>query len=247
MVSSCGRSHAGKVRYRNEDAFADRPDLGLFVVADGMGGAQAGDKASRTTADILIKQLEKPSAQPGRSLANAVILANTMILTVGRVNPDFEGMATTVTALLLDPPKGYVASVGDCRLYRLRGGELSCLTKDDSWVADIAKTLGLTDEEIHGHPYRNVLTQALGGEEKVEFEVDEIQLQSGDLFLLCSDGLHGVVEEQTILRVLKSAEPLEKRCEALIEAAFVCGAPDNVTALLVEWQSERDTDESKAA
>ena len=156
MVSSCGRSHAGKVRYQNEDTFADRRDLGLFVVADGMGGAQAGDRASRTAVRALVGQFEKWSDRSARSLANAMILANTLIYTAAHANSDFEGMATTVTALLLDPPEACVASVGDSRLYLVRDGELSRLTKDDSWVADIAKTLGLTDEEIQGHPYRNL-------------------------------------------------------------------------------------------
>ncbi len=240
MVSSCGRSHVGKVRSRNEDTFADKPDLGLFTVADGMGGANAGDRASKIAVRALVGQFEKWSDRSARSLANAMILANTLIYTAAQANADFEGMATTVTALLLDPPTGYVASVGDSRLYLVRDGELSRLTKDDSWVADIAKTLGLTDEEIVGHPYRNVLTQALGGEEKVEFEVDEIQLQPGDLFLLCSDGLHGVVEEKAILGILKGSIALQAKCDALIEAALASGGPDNVTALLVEWPTQQD-------
>ena len=196
------------------------------------------DRASKTAVDALVGQFERSSSPSARSLANAVILANSLIHTEAHANPDCEDMATTVTALLLDPPKGYVASVGDSRLYVLRDGRLSCLTEDDSWAADIAKPIGLTDEEIQQHRYRNVLTQALGSKENVEFEVDEMELESGDLFLLCSDGLHGIVEEQMILRVLKSRVALEKRCEALIEAALAQEARDNVTALLVEWEAE---------
>ena len=201
-----------------------------------MGGAKAGDRASKIAVRALVGQFEKWSDRSARSLANAMIRANTLIYTAAQANADFEGMATTVTALLLDPPTGYVASVGDSRLYLVRDGELSRLSKDDSWVADIAKTLGLTDEKIEGHPYQHVLTQAVGGQEQVKFEVDEIQLQPGDLFLLCSDGLHGVVEEKAILGILTRPTALKAKCDALIEAAFSCGVPDNVTALLVEWK-----------
>ena len=243
---SCGKSHPGNVRFRNEDSFVDKPELGLYVVADGLGGGKAGHRASRTVVNVLVREFEKSGVAAARNLANAVVLANTMILTTARTNRDCTGMATTVTALVLEPPMGYAVSVGDSRLYRLRGDELSCLTKDDSWAVEIAKPNGATEESIAEHPFRHVLTKAIGGKPQVEFEVDEIELEPGDLFLLCSDGLYGVVEEDMILDVMRTPASLEGRCEALIGVALSAGGPDNITALLVECRGEKEDAGSKS-
>ncbi len=241
MINSYGMSHVGLVRSNNEDSFVAQPEIGLFVVADGMGGAQAGEKASRIAVDTLVAEIEKDGGKtPAESLARAVRLANQNVRWAAEQNPQDSGMGTTVVAMLVQPPKAYIISVGDSRAYLRTGSDLYCVTSDHTWVNEVGRELGLTDEQLRTHPYRNVLTKAVGAEEQIEPEAQEIELSPGDLMLLCSDGLHSVAGENALLDILDRPVSLQKKCEALLEAALEKGAPDNVTAVLVENAPEQD-------
>ena len=235
MIRAYGMSHVGMVRSNNEDSFATVPELGLFIVADGMGGAKAGEKASRIAVETVVAEMRRagPNATP-EMLAEAVQLANQNIRWEAEQNPQDAGMGTTIVAALVREPKAHIVNVGDSRGYIQTSGELYCVTSDHSWVNEVGRGLGLSEEQLRSHPYRNVLTKAVGAEDRVEVAVEEIELLPGDVLLLCSDGLHGVAGEGALFDVLARQEVLRLKCEALIASALERGAPDNVTAVLVE-------------
>jgi protein phosphatase len=211
------------------------PELGLFVVADGMGGAQAGELASAIAIETIVQGVR--CAAPSRTseiLVQAIAEANRNILAQANENPDYQGMGTTVVAVLVNPPAAHVASVGDSRLYRLQEGRLARITSDQTWVNEVGRSLGLTDEQIHTHPFRNVLTMAVGARERIDIHHHELTLGKGDLLLLCSDGLHGVLPEEELAGVLSSDRPLPEIAADLIARARARGGPDNITAVLVQ-------------
>lgn len=235
MIRHFGITDLGCSRPSNEDSFVLEPELGLFIVADGMGGAQAGEKASSIAVETMVGCVR--DATPVRSeevLAEAVRAANTRILELAAANPEFRGMGTTVVAVLLEPPGAHVLSVGDSRVYLLRGGALERVTVDQTWVNEIGRTLGLTEEQIHSHPFRNVLTMAVGSRESIEMRAYELQLEPGDLLLLCSDGLHGQVTDPELAETLRADGSLADKAAGLVNKARAAGGPDNITAVLVE-------------
>ncbi len=235
MIRSYGISDVGKVRTNNEDSFAERPEMSFFAVADGMGGAQAGELASRITIDTLVERIGGLGDAAGLDdLAAAVEEANRNVRARAVENPELSGMGTTAVAVLVRPPKAYLVNVGDSRAYRIREGRLELVSSDHSWVNEVGRGLGLTDEQLRGHPYRNVLTRAVGAEDELEVQRIEIDFPPGDVILLCSDGLHGVAGEETLREILSRPSSLEEKCRDLIEATLDLGAPDNVTAVLIE-------------
>ena len=235
MIRSYGMSHVGRVRTNNEDSYVSRPELNLYAVADGMGGAQAGERASQITVSTLVEEVERCGAFAGiEDLAAAVREANRRVRAEARDTPEFAGMGTTVVAALVHTNRIQIVNVGDSRAYLQSGGDLYCVTTDHSWVNEVGRGLGLSDEQLRTHPYRNVLTKAIGAEEQVEVQKLEIDFRPGDLLLLCSDGLHGVSGDHVIQETLRHSNGLRERCEALIDATLERGAPDNITAVLVE-------------
>jgi serine/threonine protein phosphatase PrpC len=235
VVDCIGLSDVGLARASNEDAYAVEPELGLFLVADGMGGAQAGERASAIAVETIVQRIRQAgAARTPESLVEAIQLANRNVLEQAAAYPEYEGMGTTVVAVLLDPPSGHVASVGDSRLYLYREAQLERVTSDQTWVNEVGRRLGLTEEQIQVHPFRNVLTMAVGAREKIEVRQYKLELRPGDLLLLCSDGLHGVIEEQGLAEVLADGANLQERVEVLIRRAREAGGPDNITAVLVE-------------
>lgn len=235
MIRSYGMSHVGRVRTNNEDSYVTRPELNLFAVADGMGGAQAGERASQITIQTVVEEVERAGAFAGiDDLVDAVQEANRRVRTGARETPEFAGMGTTVVAALVHANRVQIVNVGDSRAYLLSGGDLYCVTTDHSWVNEVGRGLGLSDEQLRTHPYRNVLTKAVGAEEYVDVQKLEIEFRAGDVLLLCSDGLHGISGDHTIHDVLRRGGGLRERCEALINATLERGAPDNITAILVE-------------
>ncbi|MDA1315706.1 MAG: Stp1/IreP family PP2C-type Ser/Thr phosphatase [Acidobacteria bacterium] len=235
MIDSYGTSDVGLVRSHNEDCYVVNQEQGLFAVADGMGGAQAGETASRIAIDTLIAEVSQDGPRASAAtLERAVRLANRNVRWEAEQNPAYEGMGTTVVAALARPAKLYLINVGDSRCYLWTAGELFCVTADDSWVNDVGRGLGLSEEQLRVHPYRNVLTKAVGAEEDLQVKAQEIDFLPGDTLLICSDGLHGVAGEDALLEVLKRPASLEARCQALVEAALAKGAPDNVTVVLVQ-------------
>jgi PPM family protein phosphatase len=238
----------GRRRLGNEDAFVCDPPL--FAVADGMGGAQAGELASQLAAAALE---ERSGGLRGEEGMTALVQdANARIFRRALADPTAAGMGTTVTAALVDEEDGAVtiAHVGDSRAYRLRGGRLEQLTDDHSLVAELVRSGRLTQEEADQHPHRSVITRALGTEEAVAVDTFTISMEPGDLYLICSDGLTSMVADDEILGLLTAAEgDLDRAAESLVAAANAGGGEDNVTVVLVaiEEGAPRDADTETSA
>jgi protein phosphatase len=241
----------GLRRSSNEDSYCTRPDLGLFVVADGMGGHVAGEVASRVAVEAIQLFIQETSGadknrtwpfpfEPALSLeANrlkaAFRLANRRIASTIADSHDLRGMATTASALLSGPGGACVAHVGDSRIYALADGQLHQITNDHSWVEEQVRAGTMSPTAARQHPWRNVVTRALAGGE--DPEVDVVQVTAGDRerYLLCSDGLFSVVTDDQISAILGDRSiPLDEVCRRLIDAANAAGGPDNITALVLE-------------
>lgn len=229
----------GRSRRVNQDAALalDLPRGGLYAVADGMGGHAAGELAANLAVDSLSQHYLEGRGLPPMRLAEAVQAANRTVLEQGV--GQYAGMGTTLLALLVDRGAAIVAHVGDSRAYLLRGGELHRLTEDHSWVAEQVRLGNLTEEEARHHQWRSVVSNALGGEARVRLELFGLQVRAGDRLLLCSDGLSGVVPEETLLGLL--AQPLspDRTVRALINAANDEGGPDNITAVVVDVERDQ--------
>jgi protein phosphatase len=245
------RSDPGLRRASNEDSYRSRPDIGLFVVADGMGGHVAGEVASRVAVEAIEGFIEETTGadknrtwpfpfEPTLSLeANrlkaAFRIANRRIAATIADAQDLRGMATTASAILLGSQSACVAHVGDSRVYVLRPDGLCQLTADHSWVEEQVRAGTLSATAARQHPWRNVVTRALSGGEDPEVDVTEIEPQPGDRYLLCSDGLFSVVADERIAEILGSRDAtLEQCCARLIDAANSAGGPDNITALILQ-------------
>lgn len=222
-------THVGKVRYNNEDALTViEPQT--YVVADGMGGAQAGEVASRMLIEAVEGFLSKtPRPWNEKVLAQSILLANDKILNTARRHEEYHGMGTTATILSLDGLQAHFAHVGDSRLYLLRGSDFRQITEDHSYVETLVRRGELTAEQARFHPMKNVLTQAVGAMANLHIDAGNFLAQSGDRFLLCTDGLTNMVEDADIKKILQTAV---QPAEALIEAALEFGGRDNVTVIV---------------
>lgn len=239
MLQSFGISHVGRVRKNNEDCYAEDANLGLYAVADGMGGALAGERASQMTIETLEEELAKKGPDADLSdLTEAVQEANRRVRAEARSNPQYAGMGTTIVAVLIRDGKAYVANVGDSRLYKWSEGAFECVTSDHSWVNEVGRSIGLSDEELRTHAYRNMLTRAIGAEDHVETQELEIELKPDETLLLSSDGLHGVAEDAEIAKILSQNDSLEKAAQALVDSVLELGAPDNITAVLIRKSAD---------
>ncbi len=225
-------SDPGQKRERNEDAFGYQltPFGGVFVVADGMGGHARGDLAAKIAVDTALERLTQEAPSPAL-LADALEEANRTIFAVAKEGRH-EGMGTTATALVIDFPFALVGHVGDSRAYLYRGGLLVQLTQDHSWVAERVRQGLLRPEEARDHRFKNVITNALGTFPQVEVDLLGLRLKPGDLLLLSTDGLHGVIGEEAIARILGESPP-EEAPRRLVELANAWGGPDNITAMVV--------------
>ena len=222
-------THVGKVRHNNEDSLiVIEPET--FVVADGMGGAQAGEVASQTLVETVKDFLSKTPPLNEQILSQAILLANDKILTLARQNPNYLGMGTTATILSLDDGKAYFAHVGDSRIYRLRNNSLTQMTEDHSYVESLVRRGEITPEEARVHPMKNVLTQAVGVVENISVDTANFSVESGDTFLLCTDGLTNMVDDENIAKILQSAS---NPADALIDAALKAGGRDNISVIVV--------------
>ena len=234
MLEAFGLSDPGCVRSNNEDYFISDTEMGIFILADGMGGANAGELASHLSAETIYKFLRETRNGP-ETLQDAFLEANQFVRKAARTNPGLEGMGTTLlVARDLGDGQLQVGSVGDSRAYLLSQGGLSLITQDQTWIAEVGTRLGLSDEALRTHPMRHVLTMAVGTADDLRVHSRVIQLTTGDQVLLCSDGLHGVLEEKTLRDTLDSEKSLPEKCHYLVEAAKEKGGPDNVTVLLIQ-------------
>jgi len=230
VADRAGLTDTGRRRRRNEDSFVLDPPL--FAVADGMGGAQAGEVASRLAAAAFREYHEADSLAPEERVEALVQEANRRIYARSREDANATGMGTTVTAALLEGDSVAIGHVGDSRAYRIRGDRLEQLTQDHSLVADLMRSGRLTQEEADAHPQRSVITRALGTDPEVDVDTLAVGLEPGDVFLLCSDGLTTMVPDEEILRIVHESGSLEGAAKALVKAANKRGGEDNVTVVL---------------
>jgi serine/threonine protein phosphatase PrpC len=229
VAETIQRTDTGLQRRSNEDSsFARAP---MFVVADGMGGAQSGEVASRIAVQTFEQGLPDQGSAEQR-LAYRVQEANAAIHRRSRTEQENAGMGTTVTAALLDEEALAIAHVGDSRAYLYRDGELTRLTQDHSLVDELVRQGKLTEEQAAEHPQRSIITRALGPEATVEVDTWSYPARAGDLVLLCSDGLTSMISEQKIDEVLRTAQRLEEAADRLIREANAAGGRDNITVIL---------------
>jgi protein phosphatase len=253
-IEHAGLTDVGMRRDHNEDSFCANPDYGLYIVCDGMGGHAAGEVASR----IAVETVEKFTAATSKDrditwpfeydehlsgnsnrIRTAIRLANLRLLDYIKEKKEYKGMGTTIVCSILDGSEASLGHVGDSRIYLLRDGELKQLTRDHSWIDEQLKQGILTPEEARKHPLRNVITRALGSKDDVVVDVMDTKLVPGDLMLLCSDGLTGMLTDQEI-RDIVVANPgdLKAACKALVDSANAHGGDDNVTVILLRYTED---------
>jgi serine/threonine protein phosphatase PrpC len=245
LGESAGKTDPGRVRRRNEDAFVVDPPL--FAVADGMGGAQAGEVASRLAAAAFREYREADELAPEERVRAIIKEANRRIYDRARTDSEVSGMGTTVTAALLTDGRVVIGHVGDSRAYRIRDGRLEQLTDDHSLVADLMRSGRLTAEEAEGHPQRSVITRALGTDPDVDVDTLVIEVEAGDLFLLCSDGLSTMVSDSEVLQTVERAATLDEAARDLVRAANTGGGEDNVTVVLFRLDPDEAIEETLVA
>ena len=234
QLHAFGSSDVGRVRRRNEDAFIVRADIGVFAVADGMGGHVAGDVASRTALDAVAASLTIAPTDDSTVLS-AMKLANLAVWERGEAERDKAGMGTTLTTLAFMPDRTawIIGHVGDTRVYRLRAGALEQLTRDHTAAQEMVDAGQLTRSAARRHPLASMLHRSVGTRADVDIDILHGDALSGDLYMICSDGLTGMIEEQDIAAMLEQDKLLPDLCRELIDAANARGGVDNITAVLV--------------
>jgi len=259
-LNAFGLTDVGRKRKHNEDAYLLDAERGLFVVADGMGGHAAGEVASRLTVESIQEFIsgtedDHDNTWPfgynnrysvdGNRLSTAIERANEKVMRAVVNRPELKGMGTTVVAALFDERRATLVHVGDSRAYLLRESELRRLTDDHLWVQEQVNAGILSEDEARSHPLKNVVTRALGGGMHVAVDLIEIPVGGGDRFLLCSDGLTGMVSDEEITSALASTRSLEEIVRGLIDLANERGGVDNITAIVVEVKSVRPAEPAK--
>jgi protein phosphatase len=237
MTEAFGLSDVGCVRTNNEDYYRIEPELGLYVLADGMGGAKAGERASELAVETVVGAFREAGIRDSQVLLKAVEAANNQVRELAKNDPKLEGMGTTLVAALDTGEDLLIASVGDSRAYILDGQSFRAITEDQSWVNEVGRPLGIDEVTLKTHPLRHVLTMAIGASTNLVVNFYSIPWKPGAVALLSSDGLHGVVGREKLEEILRSGDNLEAECKRLIEAARAAGAPDNVTAVLLRRAS----------
>lgn len=235
MFTVFGLSDQGCVRPNNEDYFIPDAKAGIFILADGMGGAKGGEYASKMSADRLYELLLRTPPDGLEALNQAFREVNREVRETAKGNPDLDGMGTTLlVARAAGDSQLEIGSVGDSRAYLCSKGALSRITEDQTWVAEVGSRLGLSDEALRKHPMRHVLTMAVGSAEDLRVYSTTVRLERGDQVLLCSDGLYGVLDEKMLASALDSEKSLPEKCHYLVDAAKAEGGPDNITVVLIQ-------------
>jgi serine/threonine protein phosphatase PrpC len=245
-------SDIGRRRKGNEDSLFVNPEMGLFVVADGMGGHAAGEVASRVAVEAINEficltsrdneitwpfGLDENMSYDGNRLKTAIRYANEKVLQETQQQNEYEGMATTVVAALVDQSTVNLAHVGDSRIYLARDGQLRQLTSDHSWVNEQIQNGIISPDQARTHPLRNVVTRALGGRSDIEVDMQEITALEGDVLLLCTDGLTTMLPDEEIAACIDSAiGSAEQTARELIDAANERGGEDNITVVLIKFE-----------
>ncbi len=249
-----GTTHVGMKRNHNEDNYLLLPEENLFCVADGMGGHSSGEIASKIAVSEVSEffsmtardedatwpfKMDKAHSYDENRLATGIKLANSRIFEASQADAKFRGMGTTIVTTFFRNNHTLVGHVGDSRVYRFIAAEQSLLqlTEDHSLLNDYIKAKKLTPEEIEHFPHKNVIVRALGMKDTVQVDVCRIEPADGDVFLLCSDGLSGMIPDSRIAEILIAEPELEKAAQQLVDAANAAGGNDNVTCVLVRWRA----------
>jgi PPM family protein phosphatase len=235
IADHASRTDVGRQRHTNEDDLHDKPPV--FAVADGMGGAQAGEVASKMAIEEFIQERD-PDTEPEERLRAIITAANKKIWEMAQQDSRQAGMGTTLTAVIVGDHDVAVGHVGDSRLYLARNGTLERLTRDHSLVEEFVRQGRLTPEQAEKHPQRSVITRALGPEPEVEVDTFTVQAKDGDVFLLCSDGLSGMVSDSDLQEILSEGRPLEQIANELVERANEKGGRDNITAVVFRLEED---------
>ena len=251
-ISSEALTDVGRKRKGNEDAHSVDAGHKLYVVADGMGGHAAGEVASRIAVDSIGEfvvltagneeitwpfGLDETISYDGNRLKTAIRHANRKVLEATRENAELEGMATTVAAVLVDGDIANIAHVGDSRIYKWSDGEMTLLTSDHSWVNEQIQTGVISPEQARSHPLRNVVTRALGGRADLLVDIQALPVKSGEVLLLCSDGLTTMLPDEDIVAVLeRSAGDISTAARDLVDEANERGGEDNITVVLMKFE-----------
>lgn len=253
-----GRTDPGMVRDSNEDQVATRPELGLAILADGMGGHQAGEVASKMAIDIITrhfaesyqKYIDKEnvnSINETKIMQESIYLANAAIFELSQSKPECQGMGATIVITLFNGHRMYVGHVGDSRLYRYRNGALSRMTEDHSVVQELLSRGLISPDEARNSAHKNLITRALGIDQAVDPDIDSQALQNKDIYLLCSDGLNDVLSDDQIKQILAgSTNNLEVATKLMIDKVNSLGGPDNVSVILVRTGEKIALDSNKA-
>jgi PPM family protein phosphatase len=244
-------SDVGRKRKGNEDSLFVNPEQHLFVVADGMGGHAAGEVASKVAVDSINEfvcltggdeeitwpfGLDENISYDGNRLKTAIRYANRKVLEATKEKSEYEGMATTVAAVLVDGDSGNIGHVGDSRVYLVRDGQISQLTSDHSWVNEQIQSGVISPDQARTHPLRNVVTRALGGKPDLQVDMQQHKAQAGDILLLCSDGLTTMIPDDEIARLMREAgADVDKAAQSLVSSANAKGGEDNITVLLIRF------------
>ena len=240
MIQSFSVTDIGKMRNLNQDyVYTTDGQIGnlpnLYIVADGMGGHNAGDFAARLTISTMIETIaELEDAEAEVLLDKSATAANKAVFRCAGTSEDLEGMGTTVVAATIDDRRLTIANVGDSRLYLCREGGLRQITRDHSWVEEMIRRGGLKREDARNHPDTNIITRAVGVEETVRIDFFELTLQEKDLVLMCTDGLTNMLEDETIYGVLLGTGTLEEKAKELVRRANENGGRDNISVILID-------------
>jgi len=251
-ILTSGRTEVGCVRQHNEDNFLLQPDLGLYVVADGLGGHAAGEVASRIVVEKISQFIDHSAEQDrtwpvdydvslsygGNRLKTALLLADQGILSDIKSNPERESMGSTVVACLVEQDRVTLVHVGDSRAYLVNAAGIQQVTRDHSWVAEQVANGVLTPEEARRHPFRNVITQALGNGGDLDMAVQEFQVHELDRVLLCSDGLSGMIQDEEIWDIMQQTPDVDEAADKLICRAMDNGGEDNITVVIVAFDPD---------
>lgn len=237
-----GLTDPGMIRTENEDSIGTRPEAGLAVLADGMGGHQAGEVASKLAVETIIKYLTDTYAadrkeSPAKRVSEAIRRANATIFDTAHKHEEYAGMGSTIVTVMFRNGELVVGHVGDSRLYRLRQGKLEQMTEDHSVIQELVNRGLFTHEEARASVGKNLVTRALGVDAEVLIDVNAVPLEANDLYLLCSDGLNDVVSDEDITRILTaSSENLYTAAFKLVTLANQRGGPDNISVILIRQE-----------